>query len=192
MKFKTFNFELKYFWKWQFFHYENFLRFKNGPQLPGAGRTRAGHHHGSHMPTSPGAILLSKMACQPKHIGHQCICWMFSSIFRIKERQNVMEDCANICVLLRKAELYLIKCGFSKKTQNIWKKISYLFWRYWVDVKTSGRFFSNFVSRVKFIYSEKADKILFEMTWYHQKKFRDYVIFIIFFLDFSEYMNFNQ
>ena len=48
------------------------MRFKKRPQLPGAGRTRAGHHHGSHMSTSPGAILLSKMACQPKHIGRQC------------------------------------------------------------------------------------------------------------------------
>ena len=49
------------------------MRFKKSPQLPGAGRTRAGHHHGSHTPTSPGAILLSKMACQPKHIGRQCM-----------------------------------------------------------------------------------------------------------------------
>ena len=49
------------------------MRFKNSPQLRGAGRTRAWHHHGSHTPTSPGAILLSKMACQSKHIGHQCI-----------------------------------------------------------------------------------------------------------------------
>ena len=48
------------------------MRFKKSPQLPGAGRRRAGHHHGSHTPTSPGAILLSKMADQPKHIGHQC------------------------------------------------------------------------------------------------------------------------
>ena len=48
------------------------MRFKKSPQLPGAGRTRAGHHHGSHTPTSPGAILLSKMACQPKHFGRQC------------------------------------------------------------------------------------------------------------------------
>ena len=44
------------------------MRFKKRPQLPGAGRTRAGHHHGSHTPTSPGAIL----PCQPKHIGRQC------------------------------------------------------------------------------------------------------------------------
>ena len=42
------------------------MRFKKRTQLPRAGRTRAGHHHGSHTPTSPGAILLSKMACQPK------------------------------------------------------------------------------------------------------------------------------
>ena len=52
------------------------MRFKKSPQLPGAGRSRAEHHHGSHTPTSPGAILLtillSKMACQPKHIGRQC------------------------------------------------------------------------------------------------------------------------
>ena len=38
------------------------MRFKKRPQLPGAGRARAGHHHGSHTPTSPGAILLGKMA----------------------------------------------------------------------------------------------------------------------------------
>ena len=29
------------------------MRFKKSPQLPGAGRTRAWYHHGSHMPTSP-------------------------------------------------------------------------------------------------------------------------------------------
>ena len=58
------------------------MRFKNGPQLPGAGRTRAGHHHGSHTPTSPGAILLSKMACQPKHIGRQCKLKIFSKSCR--------------------------------------------------------------------------------------------------------------
>ena len=52
--------------------FSRIMRFKKSPQLPGAGKTRAGHHHGSHMPTSPGAILLSKMACQPKHIGRQC------------------------------------------------------------------------------------------------------------------------
>ena len=37
------------------------MRFKKSPHLkiPGAVRTRAWHHHGSHMPTSPGAILPS-------------------------------------------------------------------------------------------------------------------------------------
>ena len=49
------------------------MRFEKSPQLPGAGRTWAGHHHGSHTPTSTGAILLSKMACQPKHFGRQCM-----------------------------------------------------------------------------------------------------------------------
>ena len=48
------------------------MRFKKSPQLPGAGRTWAGHHHGSHTPISTWAILLSKMACQPKHFGRQC------------------------------------------------------------------------------------------------------------------------
>ena len=48
------------------------MRFKKWPQLPGAGGTRAGHHHGSHTPTSPEAVLLGKMACQPKHFGRQC------------------------------------------------------------------------------------------------------------------------
>ena len=38
------------------------MRFKKRPQLPGAGRTRARHHHEYHTPTSPEAILLSKMA----------------------------------------------------------------------------------------------------------------------------------
>ena len=49
------------------------MRFKNGPQLPGAGRTRAGHHHGSHSPTSPATILLGKMAYHTKQIHRQCI-----------------------------------------------------------------------------------------------------------------------
>ena len=38
------------------------MRFKNRPQLPGAGRTRAGHHHGSDTPTSPKAIYVLKSA----------------------------------------------------------------------------------------------------------------------------------
>ena len=49
------------------------MRFKKSPQLPGAGRTRAWYHHGSHTPTSPRTILLSKMASQPKHFGRQCM-----------------------------------------------------------------------------------------------------------------------
>ena len=41
------------------------MRFKKTPQLPGAGRTRAWHYHGSHTPTSPGAILLVKWPVNP-------------------------------------------------------------------------------------------------------------------------------
>ena len=41
------------------------MRFKKSPQLPGAGRTRAWHHHGSHTPTSPGAILQVKWPVNP-------------------------------------------------------------------------------------------------------------------------------
>ena len=48
------------------------MRFKKRPQLPGAGRTRAGHHHGSHTPTSPGTILLGKMAYHSKQIRREC------------------------------------------------------------------------------------------------------------------------
>ena len=49
------------------------MRFKKWPQLPRAGRARAGHHHGSHMPTSPEAVLLGKMAYHTKQIRRQCI-----------------------------------------------------------------------------------------------------------------------
>ena len=42
------------------------MSFKKRPQLPGAVRTRAWHHHGSHTPTSPGAILLVKFAVTPR------------------------------------------------------------------------------------------------------------------------------
>ena len=47
------------------------MRFRKLPQLPGAGRTRAGHHHGSHTPTFPEAVLLGKMAYYTKQIRRQ-------------------------------------------------------------------------------------------------------------------------
>ena len=72
-KFKTFNFDLKFCWNWWFFHYEKIMRFKKWPQLAGAGRTRAGHYHGSHTLTSPEAVLLGKMAYHPKHFCPECI-----------------------------------------------------------------------------------------------------------------------
>ena len=58
LKFQSFNFDLKLLWTWSFFHYEKIMRFKKWPQLSGAGRTRVRHHHGSHTPTSPEAVLL--------------------------------------------------------------------------------------------------------------------------------------
>ena len=73
LKFKTFNFDLKFYWNWSFFHYEKIMRFKIRPQLPGAGRTKARHHHGSHTPTSPEAILLGKMAHHTKQIRWECM-----------------------------------------------------------------------------------------------------------------------
>ena len=41
------------------------MRFKKSPQLPGAGRTREWHHHRSHTPTSPWAILQVKWPVNP-------------------------------------------------------------------------------------------------------------------------------
>ena len=38
------------------------MRFRNEPQLPGAGRTRAEHHHRSDTSTSPRAIYVLKSA----------------------------------------------------------------------------------------------------------------------------------
>jgi hypothetical protein len=49
------------------------MRFKEMLQLPGAGRARAGHYHGSHTPTSSGAVILGKMAYHTKQIRRQCI-----------------------------------------------------------------------------------------------------------------------
>ena len=72
------------------------MRFKKSPQLPGSGRTRARHHNGSHTPTSPGAILLSKMASQPKHIGRQCkSSWFFlkSHVSQISGKQISVNWC---------------------------------------------------------------------------------------------------
>jgi hypothetical protein len=55
------------------------MRFKKSSELPGAGRTRAWHHHGSHTPTSPGTILVDKMAYHTKQIHWQCMWQMFGS-----------------------------------------------------------------------------------------------------------------
>ena len=54
------------------------MRFKKSPLLPGAGRTGVGHGHGRHMPTSPEAVLLGKMAYRTKQIRRQCMLPFFS------------------------------------------------------------------------------------------------------------------
>ena len=51
------------------------MRLKHGPQLPGAGRTWAGHHHGSDTPTSPRAIYVLKSAKGPNIFGGS-VPWM--------------------------------------------------------------------------------------------------------------------
>ena len=45
------------------------MRFKKSPQLPGAGRTRVWHHHGSDTPTSPRAIYKLKSEKGPNISG---------------------------------------------------------------------------------------------------------------------------
>ena len=50
------------------------MRFKITPQLPGAGRARAWHHHGSHTPTSPGAILQVKWPITPNKSAGSVFC----------------------------------------------------------------------------------------------------------------------
>jgi hypothetical protein len=44
------------------------MRFKKSPQLPVARRTRVWHHHGSHMSTYPGAILLKPYTPQGERL----------------------------------------------------------------------------------------------------------------------------
>ena len=51
-------------------------------------RSRAGHHHGSHTPTSPEAILLGKMAYHTKQIRREC-----TTIF-LSRHENFM--CTNL------------------------------------------------------------------------------------------------
>ena len=41
------------------------MRFKKSPRLPGAGRTRAWHYHGSDTPISPRAIYVLKSVKGP-------------------------------------------------------------------------------------------------------------------------------
>ena len=61
-----------------------------------AGRTRAGHHHGSHTPTSPEAVLLGKMAYHTKQIRRQCKHWGLHIAFRLTVK-DVYEQSIHFC-----------------------------------------------------------------------------------------------
>ena len=61
------------------------MRFKKRPQLPGAGRTRAWHHHGSHTPTSPGPVHFTMMYLAPV-----CNSTVFFQLKIVKEPDHKM------------------------------------------------------------------------------------------------------
>ena len=103
--------------------------FKNGPLLPGAGRTRVWHHHGSHTPTSPGTILLGKMAYHTKKIRRECRTKDFelthiwfncmpnrlffpkSFAFKMGYRRPVI--CKVICIKVEDFKISLLRCLYS-------------------------------------------------------------------------------
>ena len=51
------------------------MRFKKSPQLPGAGRTKAWHYHGSDTPTSPRAAHLCTKISKRRTILHTTVCY---------------------------------------------------------------------------------------------------------------------
>ena len=72
------------------------MRFKKSPQLPGAGRTRAWHHHGSDTFTSPRAIYVLKSAKRPNifggsvHTTHSCVHAIFRSVTIFEFQPNIL------------------------------------------------------------------------------------------------------
>ena len=97
------------------------MRFMNGPQLRGAGRTRAGHHHGSHTPISPGTVLLGKMAYHTKQICWQCI----------MVHQKVPKSCFQSNFLISKINIIFSKKKSFKKinlgNHFLWKNFFFCF-----------------------------------------------------------------
>ena len=69
------------------------MRFKKWPQLPAAGRTRAGHYHGSHTLTFPEAVLLGEMAYHPKHFCPECTEKYFLFIVKKVQRTSQKISC---------------------------------------------------------------------------------------------------
>ena len=130
LKFKTFNFDLKFLWNWSFFHYEKIMRFKKSPQQPGAGRTRAWRHHGSDRPTSPRAILHHTDQNAPNISGGS----VYEYIFFISESIWFMELFVNSAPKLRVLQWVevpsLNTCGKmepSTKNQRICQPLKYVF-----------------------------------------------------------------
>ena len=80
----------------------------------------AGHHQGSHTPTSIGTILLSKMACQPKHFGRQCMT-LFKQWFVIKIKQSKTTN-------LKTTHIEEFTLWILIKHMNVQLRITLLFW----------------------------------------------------------------
>ena len=91
------------------------MRFKKRPQLPGAGRTRAGHHHGSHTPTSPGAILLVKWPITPNKSAGQCIKGKFNFVnlnFKLCSLPRIAADNKPLSIkIMANAPVYFLTSG---------------------------------------------------------------------------------
>ena len=64
------------------------MRFEKRPKLPGAGRTRARHYHGTHSPTSPKAVLLGKMAHHTKQIRWECMTYFMFVLLRPRSNER--------------------------------------------------------------------------------------------------------
>ena len=88
------------------------MRFKKSPQIPGAGRTRAWHHHESHTP-SPGAILLAwgnftgpfYLVKWPKQIRRQC---MLHRVSKVHIPYKTCNQMPNFDAMGRKENVYLL------------------------------------------------------------------------------------
>ena len=91
------------------------MRFKKRPQLPGAGRARAGHHHGSHTSTSPEAVLLGKMAYHTKQICWQCKPYTPQRIgiaYLLHPYMNYLHTSYSMTTLLKRCEEHMLQHNY--------------------------------------------------------------------------------